>query len=664
VNGRSAAIGWLHRLVPLLQAVVVLSIWLISRFYRGIVQDSRIYIGRAMADLDPQGLGRELTFQYDEQTQHTIFSHLILPMVQAFGPSTTSIAVTLAALLIWLAAAAWLASRLMPRRMVPAALICAALLPAVYGPFDIFSFGEAMATPRGFAEAGVMAGLAALLGGRRLLCVALLVMAALFHPIMAAPGFGVMVVVFAEKDRRWWWAPLIGLVGLLAAGALHLGAAKALFSVYDPAWLQVMHRKNHLLFLMDWPLTDRFAAATAPVTLALAAMVLRGRPRAVVVAALIVASAGLAASFVLGDLFDNVLTVQLQLWRALWIVQVLAVLLVPCIATELWTTGRRDARLSVILLGLSWVELNGSPFSLLALAAALVCAIAALRDGADRVSSKALVAVSIGAFAYIVAATGVGSCAAVALIRTYAAQHVALPFHFLLALNLHLAPILAIALTPLLFPNWIKPTGGAIVLAVSALTLAPLTTATWDQRPPTRRMIDTGEGRADLNRLIGPSIGTGIAWMPDDVAPWFLLSRPAWLSDLQGTVGTFSRPLIMAWDQRTAELIASGLGPIRNGAAPASTPSDRARDDAQTRDGALRLCQVKTGPEAIVLAGDLAKLFPPGVAGTWRAPVTDVSLSPGPSVLQVAPFDLYTVVRCRDIRREPPDAHRASLHGL
>ncbi len=644
----SVEVVWLRRITPVLQATVVLSIWLLNRFYRGIVHDSRIYLGRAVADLDPHGLGREPTFQYDGQTDHTIFSHLVTPLVGAFGPSATSMGVALFALLVWLAAATWLANRLMPKRLVPAALICAAVLPAVYGPFEIFSFGEALATPRGFAEAGVLAGLAALLSGRRLLCGALLLSAAAFHPIMAAPGFGVLFLVLAQEDRRWWGLAPVGLLAGLVAGVLHLGPAKALFSVYDPAWLTVMHRRNGFLFLADWPLAAWCGAALPAVTLAIAALVVKGRVRIVATSALVAAAASLGASFVLSDLSGSLLIGQLQLWRALWIVQVLAVLLTPMIAVELWATRRRDARLAMVLLGVSWLELNGLVWVLPLLAAALICAAAAMRGGADRVSRRVLIVASATALSIVFAVTAVGAYAALTMVHIFTRIHMAPPLQFLLALKLHLprSVLVAAVLTPLLFPNWIKPPLGVIGLALCALLLAPLAVVAWDQRTPTRKMIDLGEGRAELNRLLGPQTGSGIVWMPDDTAPWFLLSRATWASDLQGSVGAFSRPLAMGWDQRAAALVASGLGTIRDRNPWDQAPAPKALTETQSRDAALRLCAVQDGPQAIVLSGDLTKLFKPGVTTRWRAPVTNMMLAPGSFALKIVPFDYYTVLRC------------------
>jgi hypothetical protein len=641
--------AWLMRLAPIAEATVILSVWLLNRYYEGIVNDNRIYIGRVLADLDPHGLGREPAFIYDEQTKHTIFSHLLTPLVAAFGPSATSMGVTLVILLIWLAAATWLAHKLMPRRMVPAALICAAVLPAFYGPLDIFAFGQALVTPRGFAEAGVLAALAALLSGRRLLCAALLTLAAAFHPIMVAPGFGVMFLFLAQKDWRWWGLVPLGLIGLLAAGALHLGPAKTLLTVFDPDWRYVIHRYKGFLFVANWPAATWRHTALPVTTLAIAAMVLRGRCRVLVIAALIVAAAGLAASFLLGDLLGSVLIIQLQLWRGLWIVQVLAVLLVPVLAVELWTLQRRDARLSVVLMGLSWIQLNETLGIFPIMAAGLGLAAAARWRQTDLAPAKALTVASIGALVYILGGAGKALYNVLLTIQMYTNLRFGLPPLFFERTRIHVLPIFAIALALLLFPRLVTPRVGRIAIVLTAVLLIQLTALAWDERTPTRRITDLGQGRADLNRLIGPETGAGVVWMPDDNAPWFLLSRATWVSDLQGAIGTFSRPLIMQWQARTMELVKSGLGTIPNTDPHAWQALAQAGDDAHSRDGALRVCGLKNGPQAIVLAGDLTKMFGPGVAARWRAPVRGVWQASDIKPPKLITFDYYTIVRCNRV---------------
>jgi hypothetical protein len=159
-------------------------------------------------------------------------------------------------------------------------------------------------------------------------------------------------------------------------------------------------------------------------------------------------------------------------------------------------------------------------------------------------------------------------------------------------------------------------------------------------------MTDLGQGRAELNRLIGPATGSGVVWIPDQAAPWILLQRATWVSDLQGTIGAFSRPLAMTWDQRDAELYAAGFNTMRSRNPWAERPVDRPMTDAESHDAALRLCGMKDRPQAIVLAGDLTKSFGPGTATLWRAPVSDVMPTPGVATLRFTPFHAYTVVHC------------------
>jgi hypothetical protein len=365
-------------------------------------------------------------------------------------------------------------------------------------------------------------------------------------------------------------------------------------------------------------------------------------------------------SFLLGDLLGSVLIIQLQLWRALWIVQVLAVLLFPVLAVEFWTRRRRDARVSIVLVGLSWLELNETLGILPVLAAALIFAAVARWRKTDLAPLQSVTIVSISALGYILGATCINASTGAALWQLYTKLHFAMPLSSFETLHFHVAPILTIALAPLLFPTPIKPLVLKSGLVLAAVVLVPLTVLVWDQRTPTRRLTDLGQGRAELNRLIGPATGAGVVWMPDDDAPWFRLSRATWVSDLQGAVGTFSRPLIMQWKQKTTEVVASGLGKMVNPDPRVWPPLAQPGDDTQARDGALQLCALKDGPQAIVLAGDLTQRFKPGVAVRWRSPVTGVWRALDVKPAKLITFDYYTIVRCNSVSAPAMGAHLSS----
>lgn len=645
----------------ILLGVIVASLWLLTRDYRGIIHDARIYVGRAMADLDPGGLGREPLFALDGQTGHSIFSFAIRPLVQALGPSAASLAVVVVGAVLWIAAAWWAATRLMPRRLVPAALVCAAVLPAWYGPFYIFSIGEPFATPRVFAEAAVLAALAALLERRALLSLALLVIGALLHPAMALAGLGVAFLVLGRGDVRWWALAGTAVLGALLSGGAGVGPLKTLFQTFDPRWLALMHERNPFLFEGDWPLSAWSDTTVCAATLLIAAWISTGRPRAVLVSTAVVAACGVAGALLFGELTSSRLMLQLQLWRVLWLAKALAVLSVPACACALWRSGRGDARIALALLAAAWFGIDN--FAVAAPSAALALAMTGRGRHAREGRLPRVLVVSAASLALVVAASAMGT-AAVALFslrRAAMVEHTTLA-QTVLRSGVYIVPITTLAVAATLRPGRLSPIFRVLVLAGLAAVLAPLALIGWDQRNPTRRMLDAGEGRASLDRLVG-SAPRGVYWVGEDTAPWFWLRRPTWTNDLQGTVGAFSRPLTLVWDARSRAVAAAHLAspydrdPWSRRARPSALPPDF-QPPAVLRDGIVALCRTSDGPSAIVTPGDLVSLFAPGQAALWRTPAPDIAPLVWNGRFSVAARDRYTIVRCA------PDLARVRIQSV
>jgi len=139
--------------VSLAAPLIAFSIFLLSRPYQGIVQDAYIYIGRALADLGPEGVGRDLMYVHDGQFGFSLFRYGAKGLVAILGPATAAKALAFAALTAWFLAAAALARQFASGRAVWAIMIFAALLPASYGAPYPFGFAEPLAIPRPFAEA-------------------------------------------------------------------------------------------------------------------------------------------------------------------------------------------------------------------------------------------------------------------------------------------------------------------------------------------------------------------------------------------------------------------------------------------------------------------------------------------------------------------------------
>jgi hypothetical protein len=78
-------------------ALLSLRVFLLSRPYQGILHDGYIYIGRALADLDPNGVGRDLMFVHDGQFGFSVFRFAATAFAALLGPALAAKALVLAA---------------------------------------------------------------------------------------------------------------------------------------------------------------------------------------------------------------------------------------------------------------------------------------------------------------------------------------------------------------------------------------------------------------------------------------------------------------------------------------------------------------------------------------------------------------------------------------
>ena len=94
-------------------SVGIVSLWYINRPYRGIVHDSVIYIGRALASLHPSTVGTQLSYVNDGQSKFSLFPLVMTWAVHALGPGSAALVATAIGLALWLAVAVFLFSRLL-----------------------------------------------------------------------------------------------------------------------------------------------------------------------------------------------------------------------------------------------------------------------------------------------------------------------------------------------------------------------------------------------------------------------------------------------------------------------------------------------------------------------------------------------------------------------
>jgi MFS family permease len=228
-----------------------------------------IYMGRGLADLDPSGVGADYFYRLDGQSSFSVFSKIVDALIPVFGLALSAQLLTVTALVLWLAPMAALAAQFASGRLKWAILICVAAASGAYGGLPL-QYAEAFATPRPFAEAGVLAALAALLAGSRPLAVLFLGLAALFHPIMALAGAGAVYVYLCLENRRWIYLGLFGAVGVIVAALLGLPLFSRLLERFDWNWLIVLRLRASFLFPLLWREPAWTTLAVHAVTLAFA----------------------------------------------------------------------------------------------------------------------------------------------------------------------------------------------------------------------------------------------------------------------------------------------------------------------------------------------------------------------------------------------------------
>lgn len=599
-------------------ALLVVGLFLLARPYQGVVHDSFLYVGRAMANLDPQGLGRDISFATDGQSAYSLYPRALTLLTARFGPGSAAIVMTAIGLTLWLAAIASLVRSIVPRHARLAALAFVAIAPGYYDCFEVFQFGEPFAVPRNVGEAGILLGLAALASGRRWLGLALMLAAALIHPIMAAPGLAVWLVLQGVSDRRWSMAAA-GLAAIvLAAAALGVPLAERLLATYDPAWREAVDIDVYL-FPSRWPMTGWQRLAVNVVTAALGLRVLGGPGRQILAAIIAVGLAGVLVTWLAGDVAGIVLVVQVQPWRALWLVALAAALVLPLVARDLWSRGPAG-RAALAMLAIAWIEPSLG-----------ICTIAA------------------GATILIVArrrADAVGRHLAIAACLMTAAIAVATAFLYAKALSDILAAMppggyvshAVVWRTQLRLPACIAVVGwfaagerriATPAIAAGALLLCASALALLDDRTDIVANLDRGVPDPALTRLL-PAEPAEVLVLDETKLSWFLLGRRDWASRVQSAGMVFSRPLAVTWFERMRKLVKWHLAQDYD---PASWNGPLDRDELHPSVADLKsACEEPMGPSMLIVPMPGPVVLPAGLEhAVWALPRPFITLNAGPS---------------------------------
>lgn len=628
-----------RRIGLLLLPLMAVMFWALTHFYPGLIGDAGVYIARVLADFEPNGVGRDMMFVHDGQSQFSLFPIVLDHLVATIGTARTGLLLALISMVAWTSALAYFAKQYAPRHFIPVVIIFVALLPTNYGAPMRFSFSEVLAVARPFSEALVIAALAALAARRTWVGVGLLLFSSLVHPLMALPGWGVFALVLSREDWRWF-AAFAGGALLFVAGALAgVPVLHRLTVLMDPALKEFALSRSPLLFPTAWPAEYLGAVFAEVASLVVAASLYAGRLRWILIGAVAVGIGGIAAQSLFGDILSLLLVIQAQLWRMAWLMAALGSVALALCALSLWRQGPK-AHVILALLTLAWLS-NDAPVS-----AAVFAGAALFLHFCERRLPITL------------------SWAAAAMVWTYAcAVAFVLNFHYAVgyagfwhhmpadaprgmdyfwARRYVAFPILGLLLVLVFTRKSSALIGGATVAA--ALLLAALCVRTWDGRAPFQKLIDSGEHPAELTALLASRPGE-ILWVDGLTEAWYLAGRPQWASQQQGVSTIFSNDLAREFRDRMRFLVDEGLA--EKGALNAFKVPSKADLPVVTRENVAHLCARSDAPAWIVAPVSKDTIIPPGLgAHEWHPTQPNFKMTEEPASYEWLKIAAYAVIPC------------------
>ncbi len=631
------------------------AVFLLFRPYQGIIHDARLYVGYAMAAIDPAGIGRDIVFVNDGQSKFSMYPLLMRSLAEWIGPSRAAMVLTYGGLTLWFAAFAVLVRRLLDERFsdvqVIAVIVLAASLPAFYGGQGVFRFAEHFATPRAFAEACVLAAFAAMLAGRRVWMIVSFVVGLAFHPLMTAPGIGVALWHTAESSRARRMIVLLGVAGtiVLLAGTLLLDVSGKPFGRFDAEWMAAINTKHALVFLRTWRAGDVIRILLHVVTVLLALPMLGLGARRVVQSVLVVSAAGVALSILGGDLAQNVLVTQGQAWRALWLLAMLATVLLGVVFQSVWrpaTEGEvasvRDLRYAAsMLLLLAWymVEIN-STASMFALLAALLWMLPKIRPNFSLPAHGGII-IGLLAAALIVAVVAVQSW--ITMQTAWSSPDSTIRYSWFNIASTGIPGLLILLGVATAFVHSASAsTPTSLYRQLLSVGLVIFVTVAFDSRTKYQRYVERelDARAAGLPAPLTVSRGSSVLWPYADMETWALAGAPGWGTIVQGMPGVFDRRLAIAWAARTARLKQAGLLPLGQTGAETIAVLRAEVDDRAVE----RLCAQPDSPSVIVVPREIGKRL--SAASTYQLVVVR-ALYPSSMGEKWGRIDAYSVVGCR-----------------
>ena len=326
-----------------LVCLLLLGIWLFAHPWIGIWHDAQFYAFQALSHLRPDAYRNDLYFLFGSQDDYTFFSPIYAASISLLGLNTAAITLLLGGYVLWTGSAAWLLRSLLQGFPFWLGLALLFAMPHGYGGNgDQFRYAEPFLTPRLIAEGLTLLSLAMIIRGKRLASLAAVAAAFAMHPLMALAGAG-FVALYAAQDRpkAALSASALGLALLFGLAIFSVAPFDRLLSTMDSQWFELVLARAPYVLWDGWKHEDWVNRVLLSFSLlATAGIAAQGAHRRAFLASLVVGCASLLLTWVGTSLFHNVLLIQIQPWRSLWLVQLFSYIAAAWLVAQFWSRGQ------------------------------------------------------------------------------------------------------------------------------------------------------------------------------------------------------------------------------------------------------------------------------------------------------------------------------------
>lgn len=314
--------------------------WLVQDNYTGLHGDSLLYSFQAFSRLMPGNFRHDLFTEFGGQSSYSFFPLLYVPFLSILGLEQAALALTFLGMVAWFIGLLCLARRLGGKEFWIFCLAGVVFVSPSFEGFGILKYAEPNLTPRIFAEALCLFAVPALWDRRYVASGILTVCAGILHPLMAilmAVVWGLMLLTDCSVSLRLRLSVLLAGVVVACVLALRVVGVDAMKIRLDAEWIHVIDVTSNAYLLADYWSFDMLCKPVYFLLVFGLATQQRLIDGARVLWCLMAVMVLLLGIWIAGSaVLRNAFLTQLQLWRGLWLVQIVAIVVNVRLLATMW----------------------------------------------------------------------------------------------------------------------------------------------------------------------------------------------------------------------------------------------------------------------------------------------------------------------------------------